>query len=306
MSANFVSVIIPVYNDSERLKLCLQALENQTYSKDLYEVIVVDNASTEDIKSVVNQFSQAKYTYENKPGSYVARNKGITISKGDIIAFTDADCIPSLDWIEKGTTKLLKTSNCGLVGGKIEVIFKNQTQPTIIELYDSITAFPQQYFIEKDKFGATANVFTFKSVIDSIGGFNNGLKSNGDREWGNRVSFQYKLIYAEDTCVCHPARYTYTQMQKKYARLVGGQYDLQKKQNIYSFSLFAKYLIWDFMDSIEQSLRALFGKNIFKSSELRATDTLQKIELTKLILFIRYVMITERIRLHFGGESDRG
>ena len=47
----FVSVIIPVYNDSNRLKLCLQALEKQTYPSERYEVIVVDNNSTEDINS---------------------------------------------------------------------------------------------------------------------------------------------------------------------------------------------------------------------------------------------------------------
>ena len=108
LSNLFVSVIIPVYNDSERLKLCLEALENQTYSKDLYEVIVVDNASEEDIKSIVGQFSQAKYTYESQSGSYVARNKGISIARGEILAFTDSDCIPASDWIEKGVANLFK------------------------------------------------------------------------------------------------------------------------------------------------------------------------------------------------------
>lgn len=98
----FVSVIIPVLNDSERLKLCLEALEHQTYPKKLYEVIVVDNGSDQSIGSVVSKFTQATATAESHPGSYVARNKGILIAQGDIIAFTDADCIPALDWIEKG------------------------------------------------------------------------------------------------------------------------------------------------------------------------------------------------------------
>ncbi|MGL4504066.1 MAG: glycosyltransferase, partial [Planktothrix sp.] len=54
----FVSVIIPVFNDLDRLLVCLQSLENQTYPKKSYEVIVIDNGSAEEIKSVVLQFSQ--------------------------------------------------------------------------------------------------------------------------------------------------------------------------------------------------------------------------------------------------------
>ncbi|MBO1348747.1 MAG: glycosyltransferase family 2 protein [Hormoscilla sp. GUM202] len=100
-----VSVIIPVYNDAEPLRTCLECLENQTYPKESYEVIVVDNASQSDTASVVNEFSQAMITYEKKPGSYAARNKGISVAKGEIIAFTDADCIPAADWIEKGVEK---------------------------------------------------------------------------------------------------------------------------------------------------------------------------------------------------------
>jgi glycosyltransferase involved in cell wall biosynthesis len=50
MVNTFISVIIPVFNDAEPLKTCLEALENQTYPKDLYEVIVIDNASDENIE----------------------------------------------------------------------------------------------------------------------------------------------------------------------------------------------------------------------------------------------------------------
>lgn len=60
MSIPFVFVIIPVYSDSERWKRCLQALEDQTYPKGFYEVIVVDNEFIEDIALIVAKFSQAK------------------------------------------------------------------------------------------------------------------------------------------------------------------------------------------------------------------------------------------------------
>ena len=115
-----VSVIIPVYNDGERLRSCLQALAQQTYPTDCYEVIVVDNGSDAraNIQGIVQQFEGTISEFESTPGSYAARNKGISIAKGEIIAFTDADCIPTSNWIEKGVAHLQETVNCGLVGGK--------------------------------------------------------------------------------------------------------------------------------------------------------------------------------------------
>jgi len=70
-----------------------RALESQTYPKNLYDVIVVDNASDEDIESVVSQFGQAlTTTKENRP-LICGHQQGISLAKGDVIAFTDADCI---------------------------------------------------------------------------------------------------------------------------------------------------------------------------------------------------------------------
>ncbi|HAX77406.1 MAG TPA: glycosyl transferase family 2, partial [Cyanobacteria bacterium UBA11372] len=218
MTSLFVSAIVPVYNDAERLKICLAALENQTYPKYLYEVIVVDNGSdqAQDIKGVVAKFKCAIATYESIPGSYAARNQGISLAKGEVIAFTDSDCIPAPDWIENGVKNLLQVPNCGLVAGKIEIFCKNPEKPTPIELYESITAFPQQQLLETKKGAATGNLFTFKNVIDRVGVFNANLKSNGDLEWGYRVySAGYQQVYADDTCVAHPARSSFKELYKR-------------------------------------------------------------------------------------------
>lgn len=120
----FVSVIIPVFNDAERLKICLTALETQTYPQDCYEEIVVDNGSDESLENIVKQFPQAKLAYCNNPGSYAARNHGISLAKGEILAFTDSDCIPASDWLTMGVKRLVATANCGLVAGKIEIFLK--------------------------------------------------------------------------------------------------------------------------------------------------------------------------------------
>lgn len=293
----FISVIIPVFNDSERLKTCLEALENQTYPKSLYEVIVVDNRSDENIEGVVHQFGQAFATCETCPGSYAARNKGISLAKGDVIAFTDSDCIPASDWIEKGVANLLYTPNCGLVAGKIELFFKNPDQPTSVELYESIRAFRQQKFVEESRYGATANLFTFRNVIDKVGSFDKTLKSSGDREWGERVfAAGYEQIYADDTCVAHPARHSWSDLYKKVVRLLGGHQDL-KKQRGYSFKDFIKDLAKDLSPPLRMYFRIW--------SEQRLKGNKQKLQYILVILYVKYCRAWERIRLHLGGRSTR-
>ena len=299
----FVSVIVPVFNDAERLKTCLEALEKQTYPNSLYEVIVIDNGSdeAEDIQGVVAQFGQAIATHESIPGSYAARNKGISLAKGEVIAFTDADCIPSANWIEQGVKNLLQVPNCGLVAGKIEIFFKDPHHITPVELYESITAFPQKELVEKRNYGATGNLFTFKSVIDKVGSFNATLKSNGDVEWGRRVNLVgYKQVYADDTCVAHPARYSFKELYKRTIRLTGGNYDLlnQKKYSIIKRNqIFFLALFKDCLPPL------MFVSNVFLDSKVKGLK--QKLEVSYVMFFVRYTTLGERVRLKLGGVSAR-
>lgn len=228
----FVSIIIPVYNDLIKLKICLDALESQTYSHGNFEVIVVDNRSEEDVKSLVAQFVQATYAFESISGSYAARNQGLSIAKGQVLGFTDADCVPDVDWIEKGVQRLLGTPDCGLVAGRINFFFENPDHPTVAELFDSQTFLNQKKYVEAENYGATANAFTFKEVFDKVGLFNTKLKSGGDREWGKRVhTAGYRQVYADEVCISHPARHSVNALKTKVLRIVEGQYssDSSKK-----------------------------------------------------------------------------
>lgn len=294
----FVSVIIPVFNDVERLKLCLKALEGQTYPKDSYEVIVVDNASEEDIKSIVAEFSQARYAFEDKVGSYAARNQGISIAKGDILAFTDADCIPNPDWVEKGAASLQSVSNCGLVAGRIDLFFKEPDCPTPVELYESIEMdFSQEENVEKDHFGVTANLFTFKSVIHDVGGFDYTLKSGGDREWGGRVfAAGYQQIYADDVLIAHPARHSFSQLYKRIARFTGGQYDLFMSKNPSSWES-AMNLIGSFKPPFRSFYRIWTNDKLYNLK--------RKMQFILVMFFARYVVISEKISLYSGRKSRR-
>jgi glycosyltransferase involved in cell wall biosynthesis len=207
----FVSVIIPVFNDSERLKQCLQRLYVQSYPYSEYEVIVVDNNSTEKIYSVCQQFPNVQYIQESKQGSYAARNRGLAIAKGEIIAFTDSDCLPQISWIQEGV-KALSSSDAAIVAGHIEFYF-SKAKPSIAEYVDSVTHLKQQRYATEG-FAATANLFTWARIFNRVGGFAE-VESLGDRQWGKRVSESgYTIIYSPDTVVWHPARSGSSLLQK--------------------------------------------------------------------------------------------
>lgn len=223
----FVSVIIPVLNNLDGLCQTLAALDNQTYPSRLYEVIVVDNGSKQDLAVAIAPFKQARLTYEPLAGSYNARNRGISLAKGEILAFTDSDCLPHQDWLARGVAQLEAIANCGLVAGKIDFFYRNPQQPTTVELYDSVTYLDQQKYIQQHQYGATANLFTWKTVVEQVGNFNGELKSGGDKEWGKRVDQHgYTLVYSAVACVAHPARDSYQELVRKIVRTRTGGHDL--------------------------------------------------------------------------------
>lgn len=299
----FLSVILPVFNDAERLALCLQALEQQSYPQARYEIIVVDNGSTDRqaVIDSVSQFQNALVLHEVTPGSYAARNTGIRHAKGPIIAFTDADCIPDSDWLEMGAQTLLNTSNCGCVAGRIEVFVGNSQRVTPVELYDSITAFPQRDLLETHHYGATANLFTFKHVIQQVGEFNSRLKSGGDLEWGQRVyAAGYQQVYADNVRVLHPARRSFADLYRRSLRLSGGIYDLYVKSNPskwHKLKAFVRILLDDLVTPF------IFAIQV--RSDSRFQTFRQKLQVSLMMFLARYVRAGELIRLQFGGVSTR-
>ncbi|GAA0856967.1 glycosyltransferase family A protein [Aliiglaciecola litoralis] len=229
MSSSKVAVIIPVFNDTKRLKLCLTALSQQTYPTELFDVLVVDNNSSEDIKSVVQEFPFAQYLFEAKPGSYAARNRALENIDADFIAFTDSDCIPQPNWLEASIHCLHSASETvGAVGGKV-VLFAENERPNLCEYYDMVTGFNQQSYILKDRFSVTANLIIRRIALEKTGPFNDQLMSSGDKDWCLRMQqSDFELAYCEKSQVAHPARHSIKQIKTKLRRLFGGFYHNHK------------------------------------------------------------------------------
>lgn len=126
MTNNKISVMIPVYNGEKTLEKCLSSVINQKYPN--YEVIVVDNNSTDKTKEIINKYSTSnkniKYIFEKKQGRGSARNAGINNSTGEIIVMTDSDCIVPINWLEE-ITKPIREESEQMVMGLEENILNN-------------------------------------------------------------------------------------------------------------------------------------------------------------------------------------
>lgn len=221
-----VSIIIPVKNDHQRLRVCLDAIARQSFPCGNIEVIVVDDASSPPVS-----VSQAMYPFDLRivraggDGSYAARNRGIGVARGSVLAFTDADCIPGPSWIEEGVLAV-RTSGKP-VGGGIVVRKVKGDRITIAEAYDLQFSFPQRSFVEEHGFAATANLFVPIEAIDDVGWFDERLIAGGDREWGVRAKRQgWKVIFDPESEVCHPPRRSLSELWRRHRRVSRGRQTL--------------------------------------------------------------------------------
>lgn len=233
LMVQFISAIIPVYNDLAGIIPLLTSLVDQTHPKEAYEVVIVDNGSTDETPNVVKQF-QGEYpdvirlvTEKQIQGSYAARNRGIQVARGEILAFTDADCVPESTWIAEGVRALRRHSAaCG--GGRIVFTYQSGT-PNVYEYFDSARKLNQKAYVENASFAATANFFARKELFEKYGLFRSELISSGDYEFGRRVTQAgEKMIYIPDAIVHHPARTTFTAIYEKSKRVAIGQKQLEE------------------------------------------------------------------------------
>lgn len=187
-SSPTISVIIPTYHDWDRLKLCVEAISKQDLSHRDYEVIIVNNDPQDNPPEDLDLPSNAVLIEEGRPGSYAARNAALKVARGEAVAFTDADCIPCPDWLSNGLGYLQEGTD--RVAGRIELFFQSD-RLTWADIYEKAFSFRQQECVA-DGICVTANLFTWRAVLDEVGYFDDSLMSNGDVEWNRRATAMHK------------------------------------------------------------------------------------------------------------------
>jgi glycosyltransferase involved in cell wall biosynthesis len=285
-----VTVIIPTFRDWNRLEQCLTALSKQSYPKEFFEVIIINNDPSDIIPA--NFFLQQNFKVipEAKLGSYAARNKGIKLAKGEIIGFTDSDCIPEIDWIKNAVDYLSFNPNCSRLAGKVNLFYQSKV-PTIAEQYEKLYAFNQQRYVSYGT-SITANLFTYKKVFNKVGYFNERLLSGGDYMWGILADkAKFKIDYVENVIVDHPARYRLLDLIIKEKRVGTGQaffLDLEK-------NLFQKFIV------LLKTLKPNFSEIRYIK---RNSSSLSK-QLQIKIFFIRYTLLNIRAFYKFKNSINK-
>ena len=224
-----VTVIIPTYKDWARLQLCLNTLSKQSYPAEYIEIIVVNNDANEEGSQHIHLPRNAILMKEAAPGSYAARNAALKIAKGEVIAFTDSDCLPSDNWIVEAVKVFEENAEAQRVTGPVN-IFKELNGGWLAWKFESVTAFNQQYNV-KSGVSVTANLFVKRHVFNTVGHFNASLFSGGDVEWNKRATQAgIGLLYMPKVLVMHPARLSMRALVTKSRRVLGGGFVRAKKE----------------------------------------------------------------------------
>ena len=216
MTSPRVSVIVPHYSDLTGLSLCLDALERQTFPREDYEIIVADNTSPEGQDAVMGVIAgRARLVIVEERGAGPARNGGAAATRGVVFAFTDSDCSPSPQWLDKGVAAL---NAFDVVGGAIRVSVRDEHSLSGPEAFERVFAFKNDMYVEKKGFTVTANLFCLRETFTKVGGFRNGVPE--DVDWSHRATAMgYHLGYCKEAAISHPARSTWGELKRKWRRL---------------------------------------------------------------------------------------
>jgi glycosyltransferase involved in cell wall biosynthesis len=218
-----LSVIIPVFDDRPSLERCLDSLRRQTRTEVPVEIVVVDNGSLESLEDLAEPDKNIRIIKEARPGSYAARNAGILAARGQILAFTDADCIPTPDWLAVGLSALSKTSGPVTVGGRVHMFVPEGASRTAAALYDLCLGLRQEKYWRECGFLITANLVVPSHVFRAVGLFREDIYSGGDVEWCHRASRAgVRLVYEPSMVVYHPVRTSWHGLRQKVVRVAQG------------------------------------------------------------------------------------
>ncbi|KQP21180.1 glycosyltransferase family 2 protein [Pseudorhodoferax sp. Leaf265] len=223
-----ISVVMPTYRDSAHAITTAARLSRQLGPQD--ELLIVDNGSGgEHLKACEAYAGQhsgvaIKVLVCGTRGSYAARNLGASQARGDILAFTDAGCVPSEDWLET-IRRHFEAGSSDRVAGPIVMTYTN-SPPSVVELVDARTHLHQDWYVAHG-WAATANTAVRRAVFQIVGGFNQTLQSGGDYEFGIRAhAHGYRIDWCPAMVVEHGARNTVRDLMKKRRRIRLGQAQL--------------------------------------------------------------------------------
>jgi glycosyltransferase involved in cell wall biosynthesis len=165
------SIIVPVYNTAAFLPECIAALKDQDYDHSEYEIIMVDNNSTDGSAQILAGVEGIRLLSEAKQGAYAARNRGLMAAKGDVIAFTDSDCMPDGGWLQS-IARRLANPRIQVVLGSRRPHLDNGLLRLVYDYEDAKAELTIGVSRAEAHYGYTNNMAVRRSTLNTYGPFN--------------------------------------------------------------------------------------------------------------------------------------
>lgn len=193
----FVSFIMPTYNAHNHIGRCLDAIRAIDYPRDRFEIVVVDNGSSDDTVEIARKFTD-KIIIDTMTCVGRLRNLGAARAAGDLLVFIDSDCIIESDWLKRAIAHF-KDDTIGAAGART---YRLASDAGWIE--DAWGAYrDKDRGVKEARWVITAAMAVRKKNFLAIGGFDESLVSCEDVEFGYRINKRYKVISDDSLAPLH-------------------------------------------------------------------------------------------------------
>jgi amino acid adenylation domain-containing protein len=216
--ASNVSVIIPSYNSAKFLPEAIESVLNQTYP--VFEIVVVDDGSTDKTKEVCNCYPTVKYIYQENQGASVARNIGMQFSKGEYLLFLDSDDCLLPKAVETGLHYINARPEVGFVFGRyVFQLLNPDGSYTTEDIYGEQpeVASYGTLLASEHKIQCACVIFR-RRAVESVGGFDPGLRTMEDINLFLRVAREFPIYFHHQ--IVSQYRYNGSNISRKPARML--------------------------------------------------------------------------------------
>jgi glycosyltransferase involved in cell wall biosynthesis len=217
-----ISVVVPCFNEERHIAACLEALVAQDYPRDAFEIILVDNNSTDRSVEIARRCPGVQVLHEPVQGDYASRNLGIRVATGDVIAFTDADTAPFPDWLQS-IADIMQDDRIDIIVGKLEFASDSRALRMMEDYEAEKSSFIFSGDIPEIYMGYTCNMAVRKSIFDRLGPFE-PVQRNADVVLVRRVADAFScsaVVYGETVRVLRlevPSFRAFLEKQRVYGR----------------------------------------------------------------------------------------
>ncbi|MGI8634002.1 MAG: glycosyltransferase family 2 protein, partial [Segetibacter sp.] len=269
------TVAICTRNRTDDLRRCLDALMQMP--DDGQEILVIDNCpSTDDTKQLVRLYERVSYVLEIRPGLNIARNRALTEAKNEVVAFTDDDATPDVNWLRS----MVRNFNNSLVKCVTGLTLPLELETDGQEAFEKYSPFGKGFKrivhtsfsrnpLSTGEVGAGANMTLHKSLLQDIGHFDEALDagtlthSGGDHEYFARILIAgYHIVYEPEALSWHRHRRTLEETRKAIYGYGVGVYAfwtrllvVEKELNILKFPWY-----WFKYTQFPNLIKSIFGR----------------------------------------------